>query len=554
MTLPFAYDWKNPDHAAVFAYRAERLMRIRAAVEEEIKNGTPRNQSKTLQGLHSYYADNPIDFVNDWGCTVDPRNVEIGLPALMPFLLYERQREWMEYAIRKWKERAPAATPKSREVGVSWCAVALSATLCLFNEGMVIGFGSRKEEYVDKKGDPKTLFWKAQTFLENLPVEFRGGFDARRHAPHMRIIFPMSGSIMSGEAGNNIGRGDRTGITFVDESAFIENPEAIEASLSLTTNCRHDISSYNGTANPFYRRCTEGKIEPFNFHWRDDPRKDDAWYQKKCNELSAVVVASEIDMNAAASVDRIIIPATWVQSCIDAHIKLGIKPTGARRGALDVADEGQDKNALSTCTGILVDTCQQWSGKGDDIFGTVEKTFVVCDVMGVTSFRYDADGLGAGVRGDARVINERRKREGAREINVDAYRGSGEIVNPERAIPTANSIGTKPDGKERKNEDFFANHKAQAWWWLRVMAQITHRAVNGELLPGQYDPDMILSISSQIPELQALTLELSQPTYDVNNAGKILVDKQPDGARSPNLADSVVILRAPLDRPAATFF
>jgi len=554
MTLPFHYDWKNPDHAGVFAWRAERLLRIRAVIKAERSEGIEANQSPTLAGMHSYYADNPVDFINDWGCTVDPRNVEVGLPPLMPFILYDKQIEWMHFALRKWREGSPAATPKSREVGVSWCAVALTSTLCLFNQGMVVGFGSRKEEYVDKKGDPKSLFWKARSFLEHLPVEFRGGFNVARHAPHMRIIFPLSGSVITGEAGNNIGRGDRTSMTIVDESAFLENPEAIEASLSMTTNNRHDISSFNGTANPFYRRCTEGKVEVFPFHWRDDPRKDDAWYKKKCDELSPVVVASEIDMNAAASVDRIIIPSEWVQSCIDAHIKLGIKPTGARRGSLDVADEGQDKNAFSTATGILIDSCQEWTGIGDDIFGTVQKSFMICDVMGVDGFSYDADGLGAGVRGDARVINEKRKLEGHRQLTVDAYRGSAGIVNPERAIPTAMPLGMKSDGKERKNEDFFANLKAQAWWTVRVAAQITHRAVIGELLPGQYDPDAILSLSSSMPDLQKLALELSQPTYSANAAGKLLVDKQPNGARSPNRADSVVILRAPVDRPAATFF
>ena len=39
--------------------------------------------------------------------------------------------------------------------------------------------------------------------------------------------------------------------------------------------------------------------------------------------------------------------------------------------------------------------------------------------------------------------------------------------------------------------------------------------------------------------------ELSQPTYKVNQVGKIVVDKSPDGARSPNLADALMIRFAP---------
>ncbi len=553
MALPFEYDWKNPDFQKVFAWRLERLQRIRAAVAKEKEEGLA--DSPTLQNLFSYYADNPVDFINDWGCTLDPRNVEVGLPPLMPFLLYPKQEEWVRYAVDKWRAREPAATPKSREVGLSWCAVALSDTLCIFHEGMTIGFGSRLEDYVDKKDDPKSLFYKARMFLAHLPVEFRAGFRGDRDAPHMRVSFPLSGSVITGEAGDNIGRGNRTGIYFVDESAFLARPEGIEASLSMTTNNRHDISSYNGTNNPFYRRCTDGKIKPFIFHWRDDPRKDDEWYAKKSAELPAAVVASEIDMNAGASVENIIIPSAWVKSCVDAHVKLGIRPTGARRGALDVADEGIDLNAFAGGYGVLVDFVTAWSGVGGDIFKTVEKAHQYADLQGADRYRYDADGMGAGVRGDARVVNERRILAGRKAIEVEAFRGSGEIVNPTRPIPNASPLGQKTDGKERTNEDMFANHKAQSWWSLRVAVQITHRAVTGELKPGEYDPDAIISLSSAIPELSRLCLELSQPQWaPPNSAGKLLVDKMPNGARSPNMADAVMMLRAPVAKAAASFF
>ncbi len=59
-------------------------------------------------------------------------------------------------------------------------------------------------------------------------------------------------------------------------------------------------------------------------------------------------------------------------------------------------------------------------------------------------------------------------------------------------------------------------------------------------LPG-YDPDSLISIPADLPELNTLLMELSQPTYSLNSSGKVLVDKAPDGARSPNIADSVMI-------------
>jgi phage terminase large subunit len=42
--------------------------------------------------------------------------------------------------------------------------------------------------------------------------------------------------------------------------------------------------------------------------------------------------------------------------------------------------------------------------------------------------------------------------------------------------------------------------------------------------------------------------KLTQPTYSINTVGKILIDKAPDGTRSPNLADAVVIAFQPSGR------
>ncbi len=94
----------------------------------------------------------------------------------------------------------------------------------------------------------------------------------------------------------------------------------------------------------------------------------------------------------------------------------------------------------------------------------------------------------------------------------------------------------------RKNIDFFANMKAQAWWALRIRFQLTYRAVVEGMT---VDPDSIISLSSGLPELAKLLGELSQPTYTLNTAGKVLVDKAPEGTKSPNLADSVMIAFAP---------
>ena len=129
---------------------------------------------------------------------------------------------------------------------------------------------------------------------------------------------------------------------------------------------------------------------------------------------------------------------------------------------------------------------------------------------------------------------EERAAAGKHYIDDQPFRGSGQVRDPEgEMVP------------KRKNKDFFANAKAQAWWALRLRFQATYRAVV-EKLP--YRADDLISIDPQLEELLPLTMELSQPTYSINTVGKILVDKAPDGTRSPNLADAVMIAYQPSGR------
>lgn len=238
-----------------------------------------------------------------------------------------------------------------------------------------------------------------------------------------------------------------------------------------------------------------------------------------------------------------IIPSAWIQSAIDAHIKLGIEPTGKRLGALDVADEGIDKNAFISGKGILVDACEECSGKGADIYQTVVKAINLASDYGCSEVLYDADGIGAGCRGDSRQVNEERKLAGLNPVTFSAYKGSSGVLNPDKVLMKDAS------GRNITNKDFFQNFKSQSWWHLRTLFLNTYRAVNGM----KYDPDEIISLSSKMSSLSRLTSELCQPTYTKNSAGKIVVDKKPNGAKSPNCAYGLVILKSPEKRSGSFF-
>jgi phage terminase large subunit len=91
--------------------------------------------------------------------------------------------------------------------------------------------------------------------------------------------------------------------------------------------------------------------------------------------------------------------------------------------------------------------------------------------------------------------------------------------------------------------DFYANLKAQGWWQLRRRFEKTHRAVTEGI---QFPPDELISIPSGLQLLRTLQKELSQPTMSRGARMRLVIDKQPEGTRSPNLADAVVMAYWPV--------
>ena len=484
--------------------------------------------------------NDPVHWFNHWIWTYDPRGMPFGLPANLPFVLRPKQVELVDWLLKREDTQTHGLIEKSRDEGMSYVVLGFFLHRWLFVEGFAGGVGSRKEELVDKKGDPKTLFHKFRDMYGKMPDWIKPkGFVEKVHDNYMRIINPDNGATITGEAGDNIGRGGRTTMYFLDEWAFVERQEAVDAAISQNTNVHLKGSTPNGVGDRFYRDRFSGRYSVFSMPWRANPDKNwtvmfrgkliHPWYEKQLVTLDEVVIAQEVDINYSASVEGVLIPSAWIQAAIDAHIKLNIDPTGSSIAGLDVADEGKDKNSYAARDGILLRRLETWSGVGSDIFGTAQKAMDYSLDDSVDLLFYDADGLGAGVRGDARVINEQQREKGLEEIEVEAFRGSGKVHDPE---------GEMVEG--RLNQDYFANAKAQGWWSLRMRFQETFRAIEGR----DYDPDNIISLSSKDldeNELNLLTAELSQPTYTKNGVGKILVNKQPDGTPSPNRADGVMI-------------
>lgn len=520
-----------PDYSAVFAQRQKYFLKL--------------NGNATLTaGALEYYKSRAANFIDDWGVTYDPRNSSGDKPTLMPFKLFKRQREFVLFILDCLQGQQSGLVEKTRDVGATWLCSALSVWLWLFMQGASIGWGSRKEALVDRLGDPDSIFEKIRMFLRYLPKFFLPkGFEFKAHCSHMKIINPVNGATITGEAGDNIGRGGRKLIFFCDESAHYERPQLIEASLSHTTNVKIDISSVNGTANVFYKKrqsgelwapdkqIAPGKTRVFIFDWRDHPGKSQEWYNaaraKAEREGLLHIFAQEVDRDYVSAIDRIVIPAKWAQAAIDAHKVLGIKITGAKIAALDVADEGGDKNAVIIRHGILCRASRAW-GDGDT-GETTKKCAQLMQEFGCLELQYDAIGVGSGVKAAINILKNKQKYI-KRIVAVKWLAGANPLYGEQRII--------KGDKDTPKNKDFYLNLKSQAWWQTRIRFEKTYNAVVKGI---QYQPDELISIDSTIPDLHELVNELSQATYIPNNAGKITINKKPTGTHSPNRADAFVM-------------
>jgi phage terminase large subunit len=507
-----------------------------------------------IVGAIEYYRTRPVEFIEHWCQTFDPRNAGTNKPTRLPLILFPRQRDFIEFLHECVKGETGGLVEKSRDMGATWLAVSFSVWLFLFVPGATVGWGSRKEALVDRIGDMSSIFEKIRFQLRSIPRQFWPVKFNEDNMSFMRI-YAASGESITGESGDDIGRGGRTLIYFKDESAHYEHPESIEAALSDNTRVQIDISSVNGLGNVFHRKregglewepgkpATRGKTNVFIMDWSDHPEKTQSWYNER--ETRAIddgllhVFRQEVDRDYAASVEGVVIPAEWVRSSIDAHVTLGFLEykTDENIAGLDVADGGGDRNAFARRRGVVLRYLEEW-GERDTGVTARRAVAAATPLPGQrVSVQYDSIGVGSGVKAEInRLTDDGLLPDG---VSFASWNAGAAVLHPDRRV--------EPDDRETPlNKDFYQNLKAQAWWQLRRRFEKTHRCVADLTGQTRYDQYELISLPSDLPLLRTLQKELSQPTASKGTRMRMVIDKQPEGTRSPNLADAVVMAYWPV--------
>lgn len=224
----------------------------------------------------------------------------------------------------------------------------------------------------------------------------------------------------------------------------------------------------------------------------------------------------------------IVLPYSKLLKCVGAHKKLKYTPSGFKFSGQDVADDGNDTNAWALRQGSLLSMCREWKVKF--IHMTAAKADFLNRKHGVMKMFYDASGLGAGLKSDlSRIPKNPNDGSGPEAKKFIPFLFGGKVKGPEKYFIKHKTL-------KIKNKDFFFRANAQAWWNLRLRMENTLKALDGE----KVDLDRCLFFDEDLENIEIILAELSQCVYD-DSSGKIKVDKAPDNAKSPNLADSIIM-------------
>lgn len=518
-----------PNYRGVYAWRIETLNQL-------------REDPNMLRSAMAWYSTRPADFIMHWMDTYNPRKVD---NKWIPFVFFDRQREVVDFIHGLRQEQESGLVEKCRDAGVTWLACGYSAWSLIFIPDDAIGWGSRKEELVDKLGDADSIFEKIRLIFQRMPRIFM----PRVSMQFKKFINHDNGSTVIGEAGDGIGRGGRKSVYFKDESAHYARPELIEASLGDNTNVQVDISSVNGIGNPFHRRREAGvewspglKIEKgvtrvFVFDWRHHPEKTQEWYDRRRKKYEREgmlhLFAQEVDRDYAASVTNTVIPAKWIQAAIDAHIKIPHFAEAMKTApdvwaaGLDIADGGVDLNALVLRQWVIWRNTYAWTT--EDVGETTRIALNYCKPYPGITIEYDAIGVGSGVKSEYnRLVKEKEIKPS--DYQMSAWNAGASVIDPfERIIPD--------DEQSVLNKDYFANFKAQSWWSLRTRFYKTWSALTTGTV---YPVEEMISLDSNMNDLQSTIKELSQATHGQSSGLRLKVNKAPEGTKSPNRADGGV--------------
>jgi len=297
----------------------------------------PLFQAKTKE---MFFRD-PLFAFNAFFYTYDPRKRPF---HNQPFCTYPYEDEFILELRRAIDSQEDVLVEKSRDMGVTWTVLGMFLWFWLNPKGGTDFLaGSRIEDYVDKKGDPRTHFERLRYMLYKLPGWLRPrGFKRRRDDNYMKLVNPETGAAITGESNNaNFSTQGRYAAILFDEFAKWESTdERAWTAAGDATPCRIPVSTPFGAGGQYYSLVTGGRIRRLRYHWSRHPEKaiglsciwpppnedererlgedwepeeviTSPWYEKQKGRRQPSEVAQELDIDYLGSGNPIFEGKAW---------------------------------------------------------------------------------------------------------------------------------------------------------------------------------------------------------------------------------------------------
>lgn len=254
-------------------------------------------------------------YVSAFVWTYDARDSVTTPYACLPFIPYPYQEETL-LALDHAIGRHDVLIDKSRGMGASWMGITVIEWRWHFRDYQSFLLVSRKEELVDKTGDPKALMWKIDFIHKNLP----GWLMPTIGRSNLHFFSYDTASTIDGEATTGeVGRGDYRTAIFMDEFAAVKpiaDGYRALASTQGSTRCRIFNSTTQGPGNAYYDQKKKGTPR-ISLHWPLHPiyseglttgadgKPTSPWYEGECvRSAHPSLIARELDMDDEGAEDN----------------------------------------------------------------------------------------------------------------------------------------------------------------------------------------------------------------------------------------------------------
>ncbi len=269
-------------------------------------------------------AEDTLFWFDNFAFTFDPRR-EV---SQLPFIPYDgKQTKYIEHLDSLLERPRDTFVDKPRDVGATALTMNWALKHWLFDEYFNARIGSRKEDYVDRPGDPDTLFFKIDYTMQRLPKwMLPRGWNENLNRTYMKLTRPDSSNSIVGESANaQFARGGRQTIVIFDELGFWNNARSAWESAGDVTKTRLAMTTPPDTGrNSFAYKLVagqSGKVEKFEFIYSDIPHKTEEWIAEQRTRRSKEEFEREILKSYSGSVRNKVYATDFL-----AQVKVGSYP------------------------------------------------------------------------------------------------------------------------------------------------------------------------------------------------------------------------------------